>query len=79
MEGHIGTTKGETGVGKEVSQVPLQAAPNLFQTQPVTHHTKQLQVERNMVRKLSHIPSFPLTHVHSHTQHLLSSINHILK
>jgi hypothetical protein len=44
-----------------------QASLRVPQTPPAVLHTGHLQWQRILIRKLSHIPTVPLTHVYTHT------------
>ena len=56
-----------------------QAAPSLYLTLPGAPHTGHLHTQAIKVRKLSHIFTVPLIHVHAHTQYLLFFIHYLLK
>jgi hypothetical protein len=62
-----------------VSGSSLQASPRHPQTPPAALHKEYLQTQRLLIRKMSHIPTVPLTKVHSHTQYLMFFIIHLFK
>jgi hypothetical protein len=60
------------------SQIPCRCN-NPSQTPPAAPHNGHPETQRILVRKLTHILTVPLTHVHSHFQVLLFYISHLLK